>query len=485
MKTINSFVRSLRATLVMSLVAFSATFAQTTTTYNISTFAGTGQMAGFSEGGAANKAQLNTPGGVAVDANGNVYIADILNHVIRKVEATTGIISTFAGTGEAGYDGDGRAATFAKLDIPGGLDVDANGNVYFADKGCHCVRKVLGTTGIITTIAGDGYSGFSGDGGDATLARLNSPITVAVDANGNVFIADRNNHRIRRVDAATGNISTFAGKNGSGFSGDNGLATNALLSSPVGIDVDSNGDVYIADRKNSRIRKVTVADGIINTVAGNGAIGFSGDGGLATLAALREARHVEVDANGNIYIADMDNQRIRKVDAMGNISTIAGSGSNGAGTGSFSGDKGLATSATLNSPRDMAVDANGNVFIADRGNHRIRKVDAISGIITTFAGTGIQGYSGDDVSATTALLNEPGGIALDSHGDVYIADTRNHRIRKIDVASNTISTVAGTGVDGALGDGYAATYAQLNVPASVAFDSQDNMYIADADNHKI
>jgi len=328
--------------------------------------------------------------------------------------------------------------------------------------------------GIISTLAGDGTAGSSGDGGVATSAQLNLPNGVAVDSSGNLYIADRYNDRIRKVTSG-GLISTEAGTNAFGYSGDGGPATSAQLNYPAGVAVDSSGNLYIADRDNDRIRKVT-SGGIISTVAGTGAWGYSGDGGAATDAQLYAPRGVAVDSSGNLYIADFDNHRIRKVTSSGIISTMAGTGAFG-----YSGDGGAATSAQLDSPTGIAVDSSGNLYIADLFNHRIRKVT--SGIISTVAGTGAQGYSGDGGAATSAQLNRPYGVAVDSSGNLYIADRDNHRIRK--VTSGIISTVAGTGVASYSGDGGAATSAQLNYPYGVAVDSSGNLYIADRSNHRI
>jgi len=332
------------------------------------------------------------------------------------------------------------------------------------------------TLNIITTVAGDGGYGFSGDGGPATEAQLAYPYRVAVDGAGNLYIADNDNHRIRKVDA-NGIITTVAGNGSSGFSGDEGPATNARLYWPYGVAVDSAGNLYIADTYNYRIRKVDDS-GIITTVAGNGSYGFSGDGGPATEAQLRNPEGIAVDSAGNLYIVDDWNSSIRKVDTGGIITTVAGDGSYG-----FSGDGGPATEAQLYLPWAMAVDSAGNLYIADTRNQRIRKVDA-SGLITTVAGDGSYGFSGDGGPATEAQLAYPYGVAVDSAGNLYIADTRNQRIRKVDTGG-IITTVAGTVSDGFSGDGGLATEAQLRYPSGVAVDSGGNLYIADQANHRI
>ncbi|MGA2340187.1 MAG: NHL repeat-containing protein, partial [Terracidiphilus sp.] len=307
----------------------------------------------------------------------------------------------------------------------------------------------LPSTGDINTLAGNGTHGYSGDGGAAGSAELNYPWGDAVDSSGNIYIADEENQRIRKITASTGVISTVAGDGQEGFSGDGGAATSAALYYPVGVAVDGSGNIYIADCDNERIRKVTASTGVITTVAGTGTAGYSGDGGAAISAKLDAPEGVTVDANGNIYIADEANQRIRKVTAStGIITTVAG-----IGTAGYSGDGGAATSAKLNYPQGVAVDANDDIYIADFQNSRIRKVSASTGVITTVAGTGAAGYSGDDGAATSAKLDEPEGVAVDALGNIYIADTFNYRIREVTVSTGIINTVAGDGSEGYSGDG--------------------------------
>ncbi|HLE39501.1 MAG TPA: NHL repeat-containing protein, partial [Acidimicrobiia bacterium] len=339
---------------------------------DISTIAGTGTFGFSGDGAAAVGAQLYYPSGVAVDGDGNVFIADTSNHRVRRIDAVTGLISTFAGTGVGGFSGDGAAATSAKLYNPTGVAVDGGGNVFIADFFNHRVRRVDAGTGLISTIAGIGTAGFSGDGAAATDAKLNSPYGVAVDGAGNVFIADTSNHRVRRVDVGTGLISTIAGTGTFGFSGDGAAATSAKLNSPFGVAVDGVGNVFIADSSNHRVRRVDVGTGLISTFAGTGTFGFSGDGAAATSAQLYYPYGVGVDGAGNVYIADSSNRRVRRVDVgTGFIDTFAGTG-----TAGFSGDGAAATSAQLSGPSGVAVDGAGNVFIADRYNQRIRKIDA-------------------------------------------------------------------------------------------------------------
>jgi streptogramin lyase len=342
-----------------------------------------GGHGGYSgDGGAATNASLNGPSGVALDSSGNVFIADQDNWVVRKV-ATNGMISTFAGeySRGGGYSGDGGAATNADLAGPSGVAVDAFGNLFIADAPNDAIRKV-DIHGIITTFAGS-FSrggGYSGDGGAATNASLNNPSGVAVDPIGNIFIADAGNNVIRKVDT-NGVITTVAG-NGLGagtgngdYSGDGGAATNASLNGPHGVAVDALGEIFIADLNNDVVRRVGT-DGIITTVVGDGIFGYSGDGGMATNATLNAPSGVAVDASGELYIADVGNEVIRKLDTNGVITTVAGNGLGaGTGNGGSSGDGGAATNASLNLPSGVAVDATGSLLIADRFNDRIREVD--------------------------------------------------------------------------------------------------------------
>ncbi len=433
---------------------------------------------GLGDGGAATEARLDTPGGVAVDSAGNIYIADTFNHRIRRVD-TSGNISTAAGVGVAGYNGDGRAAATAQLNYPYGVAVDGAGNIYIADTDNHRIRRVDAATGNISTAAGDGTvpdedDDNIGDGGAATAAQLNNPYDVAVDSDGNLYIADTQNNRIRKVTASSGNIETVAGDGTDGYSGDGGAATAAEIDTPWGIALDSAGNIYFAGSWNEVVRKVTVSTGNIETVAGDGNNDFYGDSGPATDAALDGPRGLAVDGSGNIYIADSYNNRIRMVNTSGNISTFAGGGT-------AQGDGGSASLAQLGNVFGVAVDGSGNIYIADAGNDRIRKVDT-SNIISTAAGGGSD--IGDGGAAREAWLNAPGGVAVTGGGSLYIADSYHHRIRRVS-PSGTITTVAGTGTAGFSGDGGAAADAQLNNPTDVALDSAGNLYIADTDNHRI
>ena len=426
--------------------------------------------------GPAIAAQLRYPTGVAVDRAGNLYIADVQNNRIRRVDAS-GIITTVAGSGVMGYSGDNGPAIAAQLDYPVDLALDGAGNLYIADFGNYCIRRV-DASGIITTVAGTGVPGFSGDNGPAIQAQLSRPTGLAVDNSRNLYIADFDNDRIRRVDAS-GTITTVAG-GGRLFGdqdGDGGPAVRARLRRPNGVALDGAGNLYIADSKHHRIRRVD-ASGTITTVAGTGVPGFSGDNGPAVEAHLNTPQGIALDGVGNLYVADADNHRIRRVNAKGIITTIAGTGSEG-----FSGDHGPAVEAQLNSPQGIALDGAGNLYVADADNHRIRRVNA-KGIITTIAGVEEWGSGGDGRPAVDAQLYFPTGMAVDGAGSLYIADTFNSRIRQID-ARGTITTIAGTGRAGYGGDGGPALQTPLSHPFGVAVDGAANLYISDTNNHCI
>ena len=442
----------------------------------INTFAGNGLLGTprfLGDGGPATQANLQQPGGVAVDSSGNVYIADTLDNVIRKVSG--GIITTVAGNFYGGYAGDGGAANVASFNHPEDVAIDSSGNIYVADTLNAYVRKVTPSNGEVNFIAGDGALGYSGDGAAATSAGLIEPFALAVDSSGNVYIDERGDGRIRKIDTK-GNISTIAGNGTLGFTGDSGTGTTAELNLPQGVAIDSSGNVYIADTQNNRVRKLS--GGTISTVAGNGVYAYSGDNGPAIQAQLNSPQAVAADAAGNFYIADTANHVVRKVAANGTITTLAGNGSAGSG-----GDNGAATSAQLNKPAGVTVDSAGNVYIADTANSRVRKV-VPGGTISTVAGGGTPGYGGDGGAGTSAALNFPSGLAVDAAGNVYIADTDNSVIRKLSTGG-TITTVAGNGLEGYAGDGNPATAAQLTYPQAVAVDSAGNLYIADSENNRV
>ncbi len=408
--------------------------------------AGAGTPGYSGDGGQAVAAQLNVPLGVAADSSGNVYVADAGNNRIRQISAD-GRISTFAGNGAQGYSGDGKAATSASLSGPYGLAVDAGGALYIADYGNNCIRKVS-AGGTISTVAGTGAQGSAGDNGPATSAQLNLPLGVAVDSSGNLYIADSNNSLIRKVDT-TGTISTFAS-----------------YPWPMGVAVDGPGNVYLI--ANNSVYKLN-ASGAGYREVGTGIGGYAGDGGPASIAQLDNPLGLAADASGTLYIADQDSGRLRKVLA-GIITTVEGGGTGDGGPGFF---------GQLNRPGTVARDSQGNVYINDSANYRIRRI-APNGTISTVAGTGVSGYSGDGKAATAAQLNlsAASGLALDSSGNLYIADSGNGRVRKVD-SSGTITTVAGGGIFYPV-NGLLATKAYFYSTSGLAFDASGNLFISDS-----
>ena len=476
---------------------------------NITTVAGTGERGYSGDGGPAVRAKLFTPASIAVDNAGNLFIADSDNYRIRRVDAS-GTITTVAGTGEYVYSGDGGPAIQAGLRFPQGVAVDGAGNLYIADTWNHRIRRV-DASGTITTVAGTKERGYSGDGGPAIQAQLDAPDKIEVDSDGSFYISV--GHRVRRVDPS-GTITTVAGTGQEGHSGDGGPAVQALLRFPRGLAVDGDGNLFIGEWWDGHIRRVD-SSGIITTIAGGGS---GGDGGPAVEARLNRPSKVTFDRAGSLFIADSSSHRVRRVDATGTITTVAGTGETG-----YSGDGGLAIHATLNEPYDVAFDRAGNLFIADRRNHCVRRVDTSgiittvatglryprglavdgagnifiadtdnhsirkvdrSGTITTVAGTGRNGYSGDNGPAVAAQLAWPRGVAVDGLGNVLIADSWNNSIRRVD-AAGIISTIAGIGVAGFGGDGGPAAGAALHIPYGVAVESSGNLFIADTGNHRV
>jgi sugar lactone lactonase YvrE len=601
------------------------------TTGVIATFAGNGTSGYSGDNGPGNSAQLSFPIGLALDNSGNLYIGDNGNNVVRKVVMATGVITTIAGNGSAGFGGDGGPATAAQLSYPMGLATDSAGNLYIAD-GTDSIRKVTAQTGVITTVAGNRQAGYSGDGGPATAAELEYPSTVATDSAGNLYIADTDNNVIRKVNANTGVITTVAGngfgagtfQNG-GYTGDGGPATSAELSGPVGVALDSAGNLYISDGNNRVIRMVTATSGIISTFAGNGSgcDSLGGDGGPATSAGFCYPEGVTVDAAGDLYIVDTEASRVREVRVaslppsaqtaapvfsvpsgtyggpqtvtvsdstpgaaiyvtldgstpstagqgyLGPISvsggvtvkaiavapgfiasqpvtaaytiaaqptaiiaTAVGDGASGFYSGGGSpgnaqfggltgiavdrsgnlfyadagnnvvweataksgqvsvvagvgppgiGNNGLPANVQLNAPAGLAVDGVGNLFIADTNNNVVRKVAAGTGLITIYAGGAQYGSAqnvGDGGPATSAQLSAPNGLAVDSAGNLYIADEGDSRVRFVAASIGVITTVAGNGSIGATGDGGPATSASVGQPQALALDSSGNLYIA-------
>lgn len=337
-------------------------------------------------------------------------------------------MTTAAGTGQAGYSGDRRPALEARLNMPFDVVVDSRGNLYVSDTNNHCIRRVDATTGTIITVAGRGRKGFSGDGGPAVEAELNEPYGLALDGRGNLYFADRLNRRVRMVEAQTGEIRTVAGNGSRTYSGDGGPATNAGLVEPNGVALDRDGRrLFIADVAGHRVRVVDLAGGQIGTFAGNGQARHAGDGGPADRAAVHGARAVAVGPDGTVYILEREGNCLRAVNPRtGAITTHAGSGAKG-----YSGDGGPALTATFNGPKELDVDTLGNIFVVDTENHCIRRIDSKAGLVTTVAGDGQRGGEGDGGPARAARLDRPHGVAVGPEGVLYIGDTGNHRVRKV------------------------------------------------------
>jgi hypothetical protein len=546
------------------------------TTHAISIVAGNGTAGYTGDNGAATSAELRGPVAVAVDAAGDLFISDSANNVVREVNHATGVITTVAGNPTAGYSGDGGAATSAHLSDPTGVAVDGQGDLFIADNGNNVVREVNGTTHVITTVAGNHTQGYSGDGGAAASAALHGPAGVAVDAAGDLFIADSGNNVVREVSAATQTITTVAGDGTKGYTGDGGAAASATLSGPQGVAVDANGNLFIADTGNNVVREVSVVTHQIATVAGDGTAGYSGDNGLATSATLSGSLGVAIDGQGDLYIADTNNSVVREVALpaivavspaggtftggssititwtnlrfTGNVDLVlsadggatfpltiatnqpntgsytwvvptgvntshaevrvqATAGGNPLGTSAtaftvldpaapvltsvagdhvfgYTGNNGQALSAELADPTGVAVDSAGDLFFADTDNNVVREVTA-AGVILTVAGTTTQGYGGDGSLATMAELDSPTGVALDSAGDLFIADAGNNVIREVNVATQKITTVAGDGVPGYAGDNGQAVSAELAYPTDVVVDGAGDLFIADYGNNVV
>lgn len=333
--------------------------------------------------------------------------------------------------------------------------------------------------GRITTVAGTGEPGYTGDGGAATQARLREPFMCAFDAQGHLFVVEATNHRVRRIDAHSGVITTVAGTGAAGYTGDGTAATQATLNQPYALTIDADNTLYIVDRLNAAIRKIDMTTGIITTVAGTGEPGSGGDGGPGIAAQLREPNDCCLDGHGGLLIADVQDQRIRRLELhTGIITTVAGNGDK-----VRSGDGRPAIAASLFGARAVCVDSHGTLYICEREGNGIRKVDR-AGIMSTFAGTGERGYSGDGGLALRATWGAPKALRCDRHDNVIVVDTENHAIRRIEVATGIVTTIAG-GHQGSDGDGGPATAAGLDRPHGCALDAQGNLFIADSNNHRV
>jgi sugar lactone lactonase YvrE len=510
----------------MSLPAFAQYFIAGSSNSFIYTVAGDGEYGYSGDGGLATVADLNYPRGTAIDSAGNLYIADSDNQVIRKVAAGTGVITTVAGTGTAGYSGDNGPATSAQFYYPESVALDSSGNLYIADSGNNVIRMVTASTGVITTFAGSGVANCSGDNGPAISAGLDMPTGLAFDSQGNLYIVNQYCNRIRKVAAGTGTITTFAGTGGEGYSGDKGAAASALLWGPQGIAVDLAGNLYIADTYNNIVREVNAQTGIITTVAGTAPAstyggysnsGYSGDGGPATNAHLHSPEGVVVDSAGNFYIADNSNWVIRKVTASsGIITTVAGNGRFGA---AYGGDGGPATDPSIYLPETVSVDGTGNLYITDNSS-RVREVTVTSATPSTAAASPVFSVSsGSYVNSQTVTITDstpraaiyvtlngtaPTTMAAGYHGPIQV--TGSVTIQAIAVAPGylpsapvsaaytittpptaVISTVAGNGTQGYPGAGMGgpATSAEIGSPQAVALDAAGNLYFSDSSNNVV
>jgi len=505
-------------------------------------FAGSGESGFFGDGGAAVNAKFRIPADLTFDAKGNLYIADRENHRVRKVD-TKGQISTFAGTGKAGFSGDGKLAVNADLNLPSGLATDGKGNIFISDRSNDRIR-VVDKKGIIRTYAGSGIAGFLGDAGPALKAQLDKPFGIALDKKRNLYIADRNNNRIRKV-SSDGIITTVAGDGGFFFMGDNGPAYRASVAAPTGVAVDKKGNLYIADRNNNRIRLVDRL-GMIRTVVGTGQQDYNGDSEVARETNLYLPFGLTIDSNNNLLVIDRSHYRIRHINPKsGKVETVAGNGLK-----LFAGDGGPATGATLSFPHGMVVDKDDNLIFSDKGHYRVRKISS-EGIISTIGGNGHRGNVGNNIPALeanvyniTTLVQNPAGdtfmlspsgfvslirrldaqgfihdymetankkyleaisrskhkglvqtgavatitqfsdIVFDPKGNLFISDRMNHQIRTIDTKGN-ISTVAGTGDSDYYGDGGLALDAAFRDPNALASDRDGNIYIAESANNMI
>tara|TARA_B100000686_G_scaffold349112_1_gene441718 strand:+ start:238 stop:2373 length:2136 start_codon:yes stop_codon:yes gene_type:complete len=428
---------------------------------------GTFPGSGWAKATKATQVEISLVDGLVSDSQGNVYFSQHDHNSVMKV-SPDGSISRYAGTGSSGFRGDGGPAETALLKRPAGLAFDSKGNLYIADRENHRVRKV-DVKGTITTIAGNGTAGFEGDGGPATQARLNLPSGIAVDAKGNLYIADRSNERIRVVDTR-GKISTYAGNGKEGWGGDGGPATKATLNKPFGLALDGQGSLYIADRGNNRVRKVDT-DGIMHTIAGDGAFYFIGDNGPAYAASVAGPTGVAVDKDGNLLIADRNNNRIRIVDKNGLIRTVMGTGKQ-----EYNGDSEVPRETNLRLPFAIAFSSDGHLLVADRSHYVIRKVDLRLGKVRTIAGNGNKQFKGDGGPATGASLSFPHGIVVDSKDNVIFSDKAHYRLRSI-TPDGIIQTIAGNGKRGSVGNGIPALEASLYGPTQLAFNPKKELYI--------
>ena len=457
------------------------------------------------DGDNQQNAILNRPTRIVADSIGNLFIADTYSHRIRRIDAKTGTITTIAGTGRQGFDGDNGPALAARLAYPLSLALSSKGTLFFLDLGNQRVRQINLKSGIISTVAGNGRRGFSGDNGPAQAASLSvgglfsdfqKSGGIAVDQAENLFIADRENQRIRRVDAESGIIKTIVGTGIVEFSGDGGPASQADIFLPTNVAIDPNGNLFIADSGNNRIRRVDARTNIITTVAGNGAPGSRGDGGPA-LEAATEADSVVLDQSGNLFILEQFPRRIRRVDNISNtITTIAGNGNPGS-QDSENGQNATQVGLGVKIDGGMNVDENGDILIVEPELNRIRKVVVQTGTIFSLIETQLD-QIGDNGPAINAIFqfrpyrefvdpseDRRGAITVSQDGSLIIVDSGHHRVRKVDLSTNKISTIIGTGISGFNGDNQLAGRTLLSEPSAVAGDSAGHFLIADYGNQRV
>ena len=418
--------------------------------------------------GKAIETEISLVDGITLDKKGNMYIAMREHNIISRID-TKGTMTRYAGSGQSGFSGDGGPAANASFRVPAGLAFDSEGNLYIADRENHRVRKV-DPKGYISTFAGIGEAGFSGDEGPAVKARLNLPSGVVVDKKGNLYISDRSNDRIRVVDKK-GVIRTYAGSGVAGFQGDAGPALKAQLDKPFGIALDETKNLYIADRNNNRVRKVS-PDGIITTVAGDGGFFFIGDNGPAYRASVAAPTGVALDSKGNLYIADRNNNRVRVVDRTGMIRTVVGTGQQ-----DYNGDSEVARETNLYLPFGLTVDSNDNLLVIDRSHYRIRRIDPKSGQVETVAGNGVKLFAGDGGPATGATLSFPHGMSVDKKDNLIFSDKGHFRIRKI-TPDGIINTIGGNGLRGNVGDNIPALEANFYNVTTIVQNPKGEMFMA-------
>jgi hypothetical protein len=442
-------------------------------TRTTTTLAGSVGVSGSADGiGAA--AQFYSPQGLACDGAGNLFVVDSANNTIRKVVIATGVVTTFAGSAVTAGSDDGTGTT-ARLNYPHGVASDGAGNLFVTDSGNDTIRKIVIATGKVTTLAGTAGAAGGSDGTGAT-ARFNFPQGVTSDGAGNLYVTDSDNNTIRKIVIATGKVTTLAGS-ATAAGNDDGTGTNARFDSPLGVTSDGAGNLYVADSGNSEIRRIVIATGAVTTLTGSAGLMGSSDGTPAE-ALFNGPGDVANDGAGSLIVADTNNHAIRTVDiASGAVTTLAGSAS------SAGSDDGTATTARFQAPIGVASDGAGNLLVADSGNHAIRKIVLATQTVSTLAGLAGAAGSADGTGAG-ARFDIPSGVASDGAGNLFVADSGNHTIRKVVVATGVVTTLAGDPTTSGKDDGTGAS-AQFDTPVAVVCDGAGNLFVADSGNHTI